>query len=465
MKIITTVGTSIFDNRLKDKKKPKASESFKDVLEDFREESYSFNEYKNLSNEIEILSDSITSWYEKNTNASAEIKSILKIAGVEKPNELQEKVNIVLIATDTVLSKLACNLIYEWFKPYQNFVFKNYEIKSQKSEENYVISGNGYVVKNLSVNSKSDYDDGFMNLIKVLDDLKLNENDVLNITGGYKALIPIMTIYGQLKNIPLKYIYNESELDKSSSLINIFPLPINYDTGIAELYTFFLDNTYLAQDNINVEIVEKLKSWKLIDLHNEKYRVSAFGIVFRSLMEVNIQGGKNVLGSVVELKLFEFFYENESGVFGDNILNKEKYKIKKRGLKIGKKNLDIDLVFQNEKQEVAFCEVKSIKKLTYESSAEIIVNDIKKRHEAAKTDEINLKAYILIIHKAAFQDISYAKDTIDKMKESTDDLGINLFVYYYNIPIKKTDDDFNYQSFVQEPLDSKNFISYPITKG
>jgi CRISPR/Cas system-associated protein Csm6 len=453
MKIITTVGTSIFENYKKDKQNKKDTD-FKTHFEKIRDDFSAYSNWNECESRRKSLEVKVKKWYSSKEDSSAEIASILKIAGVKKPEELKEKVEVVLLSTDTVLSKLACDLIYEWFKPYGDFQFSEHNIIDNQKKHKYNLDGKGFVIQNLRISNNTKYEQGFMRLIEVLDDLKLNENDVLNITGGYKAIIPIMTIYGQLKNVPLNYIYDESELGKTD-VIKVESLPINYDTGIAELYTFHLDNTYLSSEEKDEEVVNRLKKWRLVTSDNQ---VSVFGRLFRNLMDKNIEGGKSVLGAVMELKLFQFFHETPSAFKQKSLKD---FKIKFQGKKIGKAGFDIDLYFTTENQETAFCEVKSIKHLSG-NNRQNYIDDISKRYKASQEDEINLTTYILIFYKADFQDEKYAHDCLKEMKKVSVELGIVFYAYFYDIPVNKTKDNFSYQSFVQNKLNKKLLKPYSI---
>lgn len=54
-------------------------------------------------------------------------------------------------------------------------------------------------------------DAGFINLIDKVVAIKGEDTStILNISGGYKALIPPLTLLAQLEQIPLYYIYEDS---------------------------------------------------------------------------------------------------------------------------------------------------------------------------------------------------------------------------------------------------------------
>lgn len=67
--------------------------------------------------------------------------------------------------------------------------------------------------------------EGIQNLFATLDRLHQRYGDsVLNVTGGFKSVVPYMTLYGQLHRIPVVYVF-----EQSNQLITLPPVPVNYD--------------------------------------------------------------------------------------------------------------------------------------------------------------------------------------------------------------------------------------------
>ncbi len=54
---------------------------------------------------------------------------------------------------------------------------------------------------------------------------------VLNPTGGFKALVPYTVLVGMLKRVPCRYIFEQSE-----TLLELPPLPVEFQRGIFEAY-------------------------------------------------------------------------------------------------------------------------------------------------------------------------------------------------------------------------------------
>ncbi|WP_250629784.1 hypothetical protein [Rhodoflexus caldus] len=334
-KIITTVGTSIFSNFFKDGK----NATFKNDYDTLDKANHSFDKW-NDNQVIECiegtkglsqkngLRKNVFNNIKSDDNASAEIKSILKIT-----EEAQVDTEVYLMATDTVLSVLACELIKEWFE--------NYKSVTQKITVHFA-HNDTHIIKDLRVDSKGNYEKGFMNLIEQLDKLKLSKNDILNITGGYKAIIPILTLYGQLKEIPLKYIYNETELDKTNELVTVGNLPINFDLGYIENYVNFIINPNLLSVN-HQAIVNQMFKLGLLKSENIPAELSVIGeLIKNKLNSDDLPFEKTTMGYFVEYKLYEYFVANKPHGYTNVILGFKLSDEPDRDLE------DADLWFSNE---------------------------------------------------------------------------------------------------------------------
>ena len=253
-KIITTVGTSLFSNFQRDEVKDRygrdyASISINVPLRNIENDNPTAvgiydDKYKHY---IKSITENIEDYwlndkYKENEQASAEIASILKIVREDPKVEFE----VHLLATDTLLSVLAGEMIAAWFARHpqlarniRQVLFQRtpaIDFKAQKESD--------YVVKDLRIEASSRYESGFMHLIEVLDKLydqskQAGQHIIFNVTGGYKAIIPIFTIYGQLRGIPLNYIYDDSNL-QDPGLISIENLPFNFDWCVAELFADFI---------------------------------------------------------------------------------------------------------------------------------------------------------------------------------------------------------------------------------
>jgi len=244
MKLIVTVGTSILDN----------NESDIEDIEDI-EDQY-FNE---LENYIEKLKKNIKSSI-KNYD-SAEI-SIIKKIYEQNPN-----LEVYLIATDTLPSYIAAEIINEYLNRKKN-------INSYFDES--------YVIKNLVVKSNDKFQDGVLNLIKKLYDISGGyfENLAISFNGGYKALIPYITIFAQLNRIPLYYLFEES-----NEIIKIPQAPIDIDWSIFLKYRKLIEKLYEGLDE---------EEWKIFKRENNLEELN--DIIEKIEIDGKILLGLNLIG-------------------------------------------------------------------------------------------------------------------------------------------------------------------------
>lgn len=135
--------------------------------------------------------------------ASAETHSLARL-------KLAKGDRVVLLTTDTQEGLWCANLVAELI-------------------ERYLVSDvTVYPIEGLQVTDKERFrKTGVENLFRRLDKLTYdyaNVEIVLNVTGGFKAVVPYLTIYGLLKQLPVVYIF-----EQSSSLLHLPPIPINFD--------------------------------------------------------------------------------------------------------------------------------------------------------------------------------------------------------------------------------------------
>ena len=218
-KIITTVGTSLLSNYLEKNRDIDTHYSL------IKNESYSKfikeqnkNQYKNIEKRIKKIKDKLLPYAKKSDNSCAELTSITKL------KEKYENVEIYLIATDTIESVLVCEILEK--------VLLEKGIDVKFDNDNNIIIG-------LQVQDYLKFKEGLSFLIRTLYKISeyYYENIVLNITGGYKVIIPYLTIFGQINNIPLYYIFENSD-----ELISIPQAPINIDWSLFQKYKNVIDS-------------------------------------------------------------------------------------------------------------------------------------------------------------------------------------------------------------------------------
>jgi len=211
-KIITTVGTSLFENYHK-KNRDKTFENLYNFLKD---NEISAKELDNHELRKKNLIDKFNSNYFKNNpDASAEIKSLIKLQ-----EELKEDFDIYLLHSDTALGRLAAEIIKDNISLYEE-----YGLKISKVDI--------HPIENLQIQNRQKFIKGMQELINNIYKISQNYwgNVVINITGGYKATIPYLTILAQVNQCPIYYIFENTD-----ALIQIPNIPIDINWKLFEDY-------------------------------------------------------------------------------------------------------------------------------------------------------------------------------------------------------------------------------------
>jgi CRISPR/Cas system-associated protein Csm6 len=240
--VITTVGTSLFENYMSSEAKTlfrENDENHTDIsqaLKNLRDKDAS--EYNAGATEVcdkikpsienlwlKGISKKKKDWIftdnaeELNEYASAEIESILKIR-----KEEGDFIDVRLIATDTVLSRLAASMI-------ATFLNNNYS-EDLKAYFNPKID----VIQDLRIDDFERFKEGliglsdrFYNITNNKLRAKLSEDIILNVTGGYKGIIPYLSLLGQVNQTKVQYTFEDTGV-----LITIPQLPIKQDDELFE---------------------------------------------------------------------------------------------------------------------------------------------------------------------------------------------------------------------------------------
>jgi len=234
-KVITTVGTSIFTNYLQE---------HDDIKEHYSViEKKWHREWDVCKDRLNRIRKPVTNWARQNRDASAEIKSLIKLRETEK-----DSLDVFLLATDTVASRLAAEIIKDVFTGSE-------EININFNENQDVISG--LQVKEYELFVKT----GAHEFVKRIKNIARGffSDIVFNISGGYKGLIPFMTIMAQVNSCDVVYIYEESE-----ALIKIPKTPIKIDY---ELFDRYYKEIMLLENAIeNYEIAKRADYQKFNEL-------------------------------------------------------------------------------------------------------------------------------------------------------------------------------------------------------
>lgn len=258
-KVITPVGLSIFQNYFQE------SEDYKEVYEHL--DGKAFSEWDNYRKTTSSLKKSVFSWSKGKHHASAEIKSLLKISNYYKQ---EKEIEVFLLASDSILSVLAAEIIKEWFEEYGGFLI-----------DFDMVEGKG-IIDGLQI--EDDYlfrTKAMKNLIRRVEEISdgYYGNVIFNITGGYKATVPYLTLMAQVNGAVTHYIFENTD-----ALITIPLLPLDID------WKLFEDNWHLflqLEDGIanwlkfqskHPKLNEKIKD--LIEVVDNFAMLSGIGQIF-----------------------------------------------------------------------------------------------------------------------------------------------------------------------------------------
>jgi len=463
-KIITTVGTSLFSNYMNDQVKNYYGRNYAfidDPFEKTKDANATDIYLDDFLPYIKSIQEKIEDYWFKypddvpNRLASAEIASILKIVE-EEPDETFE---VHFIATDTLQSVLAAEMITDWLEKYKAI---NNQIKTvlfQRSPtgfDNQKLSE--YVVKDLQVSRQDDYEKGVLNLLNLLNRITKKDTS-LNITGGYKAIVPIVTIWAQIKKVSIRYLFNESELKQHGEALTLGYLPINFDWAEVERFHYYLNNETLKLGDLSDEIKNELLKRRLILKDNKGIcKVTSIGSLFRDARD-NMPDGGGTFGKFVELKLWEHFVKNPISGFGTKmpIRGSTCFRHDETGEMVKTvpekdqgtnkfSRIEIDLTFQGETGTYAILESKSISGIGYVKPY-LYMEGAKFFNQGQLPD-----LFILVIYKYEHEKLSSRKQQIMDLKRVVIETHKvpDFRVYYFNLPLSKDHVRVNYQSFVDQ---------------
>lgn len=305
MKVITTVGTSIFENYQKEtsRKLP-----FYEELE----ESFYRNRDKHKDYVDQLQTDKVfLKWIDDNLEkSSAEITSLFAIQ-----KEISDSLEVYLIATETILSRIAAEIIQTKLNGYNVGGGKTIKVFFESEQKAPYCD----VIQGLDVKNGDDFSNtGFPNLIERLNELGINkEKIILNITGGYKGVIPYLTVLGQVcSDVDVMYLYENTQ-----KVILIQKIPINFDWVVQEKFFSLcmikkiVNSEGFTQISNNEEIDKDL--FLLFDRVPNKLSLSALGkILINTLTNDEIES-RYVLGFLMEYRFVKHFnnyiYQDSSG--------------------------------------------------------------------------------------------------------------------------------------------------------
>ena len=217
--VITPVGTSLFTN---------GSETNNQIQTGFgRIEDKPASEWDNNSRYINALkTHSETFIRDQKTSASAELQSTAVIQ-----DKLRDNIIVYLLASDTIASRLAAEILMDQINPPQSILGEQVTAKFNA----YPAEGGIDVIRNLQVEDSVSFSrEGMPNLFQRINYIKNweaggSQNLAINITGGYGATLPYLTIFAQLEGVPLYYNFEGQE-----ELITIPRVPLTINSDLIE---------------------------------------------------------------------------------------------------------------------------------------------------------------------------------------------------------------------------------------
>ena len=272
--------------------------------------NYWFKGIKKVDGQFEKHEDSNA----LNLHASAEITSLVKIIEDIRKRDNAADVTVQLIATDTALSVLCALLVKAWFEQPK---------AKQQHPVTVLFDKSADFIPDLRVDLPADwkdnpedeqrhyYDLGLQNLVdKLVGEngyIKAFKNSkvIINFSGGYKSIIPILTIIAQLEGIPLQYIFEDSDY-----LVEVGGLPIKWDWEVIEKYIGYIQDTGTIPQGSVVE--SELTRLNIIQRDHEACALTIVGKLLSDYLQRDIPFVKTIIGYALEHKLGSYYRQTLS---------------------------------------------------------------------------------------------------------------------------------------------------------
>ena len=450
--IITTVGTSLITNWLQ--KEKGINSELKEYVEDLKNQCF-YNTRDKEDNEDfieyagEIKKEIKSFLAKKDKPASAETNSLFAIKEELEKKHSDLALTVYLICTDTILSPLCAEVLSEWLKG-QGFEVDFHEEEDiiEKIGDNNFVSD--YIVKDLRVDDKDAFEkQGFQNLINIFQNISSSKNCILNISGGYKILIPILTIISQLEEVDIEYLFE----DDKSQLLEIPFLPINFDWIKAEIYAELLDKVALRRYDKTSEEYKFLERMKLVKPNGG---ATIFGGLLKGYLEKKMDKAPDILGDFAEYKIYEHFHNYpykaaynkvEKGVklYFDKDSNYGKIYTEQEYKEIGNghEEVEIDLILSNSEDNYIIVESKFFRQV--KNLCDKIEKRIKAMHllKGGYADE-----FILYIPKLSIQNLRKKKHLKD-FKDLCQEYHITFTLLYTDIRVDTEKVKIDFTSFIK----------------
>lgn len=220
--IFSTVGTSLIE-----KLKVDESGNFKEYKYDDNSENFCClveKGYKRLCEKVNNVE-----------KYSAEIHSLLKFGIYEKEIE-----QIYFLVSDTLYGAVCGAILKKYLSKIKSEIIKLDELNAK--------------------NTKGITNSILEKVCNLFDKYRIRNNECyINITGGFKSVIPYFSILSMLYKMHLFYIFEDSD-----TLINLPPLPIEYDYLIIEGYEKIIENAIKNNSITNSEYTSLPEQLKIL---------------------------------------------------------------------------------------------------------------------------------------------------------------------------------------------------------
>jgi CRISPR/Cas system-associated protein Csm6 len=389
-KVITTVGTSLITNYQREKNDGTLRGDFNsidgvvDYLEPLDSSEYDCcrnqGDIKAIRKVMELKWLQGVRWDEyrdawvldskatENTKASAELSTLYKFKAEHEFD------TVYFICTDTALSVLAAECMKDYSPLLQGIDVHIIRIPHLKVKDYDEFKKNA--LGNLVYDEFKKH--GLSNLVEKIVSIinqESAENLLMNISGGYKAFLPFLTVLTQIYKIPAFYLYEESE-----QLIQFPLLPINFDWEFAQAFNKTLETKtdgIALKKNIGTEALAEFASRSLISNKNGSFELTKVGEIYgafaKNFQKKQDKKEKDISGCFAEYKWLEHYYEKYSPckVF-HGLTENSSVSLVGRCYHIGPH--EIDLIIERENDFIV-CECKSIVQFRHlEKMSEVIKN-------------------------------------------------------------------------------------------
>jgi len=390
--VIVTVGTSLIRNFYND---------IKDVV-DFSIFEKSAFKYEEYVSKLSIVEEILLNKAKNNAECCAELASLIHL--LKKHNEI----NIYLISSDTLSSFLIAQILKE--------VLLGYKSVSK------VYFGKSFVAKNLKISTKTEFEEGIESLLDIVYRvLKKEKRVIFDITGGFKGVIPYFSTIAQIFDCEIIYDFE----GKDNELIEIKPLPVEFDRGILELFY-----PYLLDQSLITDIIEsKLSYFGFI----KDKKLTPLGKIALWTFELKAFD-KSLLGYFMEHIVYEYF----SRMKNQNRFDILDFKYTNIELSSKTKNSDIDILLENDNEFIWI----EIKPLSYLFKLRSLKNQtFKKQLKDIENFNKKIKKYVVIFYGFDDNFLEKYKNSpiIDFKKRVRRKVKVDAEFYFVHLPLAKKD--------------------------